>query len=113
MISDGHLNASLSQSADRSKPSILRFLTASTKDPQLQSEAAQYAELVKQTEKTVKLAEQIRITDRKLGLSKEYIDCAKKAKKTREAGKGNGGEGNMVDMTGEDYGEDEDMMADL
>ncbi len=113
LMSSGYLNATLSRSDDGSKPSILRFATTSTKDPQLQSEAAQYAELVKQTEKTVKLAEHVRSTDRKLCLSKEYIEWAKKAKKTREAGKGSAADGNLMDMTGDDYGEDEDMMADL
>ncbi|KAI9878809.1 MAG: hypothetical protein M1830_010493 [Pleopsidium flavum] len=113
LISTGYLNATLSQSDDGSKPSILRFATTSTKDPQLQPEAAQYADLVKQTEKTVELAGHVRSTNTKLCLSKEYIEWSKKAKKTREAGKGSATDGTLVEMAGDDYGEDEDMMADL
>ena len=110
LISAGHLNATLSQSDDLSKPSILRFSGTSTTDQRSQSEATQYAALVKQTQKTMNLAEHVRATDRSLSLSKEYVEWAKKARKTKEAG---GADGHSMDMTGEDYGVDEDMMADL
>lgn len=112
LISAGHLNATLSQSGDSAKPSILRFSGTSTTDQRSQSEAIQHAELVKQTQKIMKLAEHVQATDKRLSLSKEFIEWAKKAKKTKEAG-GDTAEGNPTDMTGDDYGVDEDMMADL
>ncbi len=113
LISTGYLNAVLSQSNDRTKPSILRFLDTSGTHSRSQSEATQYAELVKQMQKTVNLAEYVRATDKKLCLSKEYIDWAKKARKNKEAGGGSATDGNSMDITGDDYGADEDMMADL
>lgn len=112
LISAGQLNATLSQSGDPSKPSILRFSGTSTTDQRSQSEATQYANLVKQTQKIKTLAEHVRVTDKRLCLSKEYIEWVKKAKKTKEAG-GRAADGNPMDMTGDDYGVDEDMMADL
>lgn len=112
LISAGHLNATISQSGDPAKPSILRFAGISTPDQRSQSEATHYAELVKQTQRILKLAEHVQTTDRRLCLSKEYIEWAKKAKKAKEAG-GGAADGNPMDMTGDDYGMDEDMMADL
>lgn len=113
LISAGHLNATLLQSGDPSEPSILRFSGTSTTDQGSLSEATQYVELVKQIQKTMELADHFRATDQRLCLSKEYIEWAKKAKKTKEAAGGVAADGNPMDMTGDDYGVDEDMMADL
>jgi hypothetical protein len=60
----------------------------------------------------VKLAEHVRSTDRKLCLSKEYIEWAKKAKRQERLER----ERCRWKFDGydrDDYGEDEDMMADL
>ena len=113
LISAGYVNATLSQPEDPSTPSILRFSGNSSIHPRFQSEATQYAELIEQTAKTVKLAEHVRSTDKKLCLTKEYIDWAKKARKTKEVGAGGAADGNQMDMTGDDYGLDEDMMGDM
>ena len=84
-----------------------------TSGPLARSEAQAYKELVEQTQRISKLAEHIKETDRKLAMTKEYIEWAKKTRKQKDAG-GHMGEANhIMEMVGDDYGGDEDMMADL
>lgn len=59
----------------------------------------------------MKLSDHVREADRRLGLSKEYLDWARRIQKSKDAG-GNvelGGFGTMSD----EYVVDEDMMSDL
>lgn len=111
LITSGHLNATLVKSAEEPQAWILRFATSSARGPQARSEQQQYEELVKQTRRTIKLTDHVRELDRRLGLSKEYVDWARKLQKSREAG--GSGELNSFVGGGDEYLIDEDMMADL
>ena len=57
--------------------------------------------------------EHIREADRKLGLNKDYIAEAKKAKKARQNGHEGGGDENAWMVHNDAYEHDEDMMADM
>jgi len=62
----------------------------------------------------VRIARYIRENDRRLELSKEYIEYLKKAKRSKETETGGiKGGGLSMDNVTDDYGEDEDMMGDL
>lgn len=87
MISKGQLNAALDKRSQDPQSWILRFATSST-GPQARSEQEQYEELVKQASRTAKLADHVRETDRKLSLSKEYINWMKQAKNESNAPQG-------------------------
>ncbi|KAA6413378.1 MAG: hypothetical protein FRX48_03124 [Lasallia pustulata] len=113
LIANGYLNATLIQSSDLSYPSILRFATSPTTGPLARSEAQAYEELVEQTARISKLTEHIKETDRRLAMTKEYIDWAKRTRKQKDAGGSMGELNHMIEMAGDDYGGDEDMMADL
>lgn len=111
LISSGYLNAALIQSSDEPHTWILRFATSSTSGPQGRTEQQQYEDLVKQTIRTKKLSDHVREADRRLGLSKEYLDWARRIQKTKDAG-GNAELGGFTTMS-DDYMGDEDMMSDL
>ncbi|KAI4135382.1 MAG: hypothetical protein LQ347_000712 [Umbilicaria vellea] len=113
LIAAGHLNATLTQSPDSSHPSILRFAASPTTGPLARSEAQAYKELVEQTKRISKLAEHIKETDRKLAMTKEYIEWVRKSRKQKDAGGPMGEPNHAMEMAGDDYGGDEDMMADL
>ncbi|KAI4172987.1 MAG: hypothetical protein LQ348_006662 [Seirophora lacunosa] len=87
MISKGQLNAALDKRSQDPQSWILRFAISST-GPQARSEQEQYEELVKQASRTAKLADHVRETDRKLSLSKEYINWMKQAKNESNAPQG-------------------------
>lgn len=111
LISSGYLNATLTQSSEEPHAWVLRFAASSTTGPQGRTEQQQYEDLVKQTTRTMKLSDHVREADRRLGLSKEYLDWARRIQKSKDAG-GNvelGGFGTMSD----EYVVDEDMMSDL
>lgn len=59
----------------------------------------------------MKLSDHVREADRRLGLSKEYLDWARKVQKNKDAG-GNLEHGGFTTMNDEYMG-DEDMMSDL
>lgn len=59
----------------------------------------------------MKLSDHVREADRRLGLSKEYLDWARRVQKSKDAG-GNVEPGGFATM-GDDYMGDEDMMSDL
>ena len=46
-------------------------------------------------------------------MTKEYIDWARRTRKQKDAGGSMGEPNHMMEMAGDDYGGDEDMMADL
>ena len=112
LISAGVLNATISQPSNDPASWILRF-SESTSGPLSRTEEQQYQHLEKQTRKINILMEHIREADRKLGLNRDYVSEAKKAKKTNL----NDLEGGMEESSwlapGDAYEHDEDMMADL
>lgn len=61
---------------------------SSSAGPQTRSEQEQYEELVRQASRTAKLADHVRETDRKLSLSREYINWMKQAKSEANAPQG-------------------------
>ena len=114
LIAAGYLNATLSQSSGSTKSPILRFATSSTTGPHARSESQQHDDLVRQTAKTMKLANHIKQTDRRLELSKDYLEWIRKSRKAKEAEEnGDGGASAMMQAVQDDYGADEDMMADM
>lgn len=111
LISSGYLNAVLTKSSEEPHTWILRFATSSTTGPKGRTEQEQYEDLVEQTNRTVKLSDHVREADRRLGLSKEYLDWARRVQKNKDAG-GNGEVGGYALMNDEYMG-DEDMMSDI
>ena len=108
LISARKLNATISEPSENPAKWIVRF-SDSTSGPLARSEEQQYEALAKQTRKLENLLDQVRETDRKLSLSKDYIADAKKKKKEKaEAAE----EGNAW-MGQDPFDQDEDMMADL
>ncbi|KAI4134601.1 MAG: hypothetical protein LQ341_006003 [Variospora aurantia] len=85
MISNGQLNATLDRASQDPQSWILRFAMSSSAGPQARSEQEQYEELVRQASRTAKLADHVRETDRKLSLSREYINWMKQAKSEANA----------------------------
>lgn len=112
MIRDGYLHASLgaTNSTGASSEVVLRFHFAAP--PSLQD-----AELQAQTKRIEELVTYVREADRKLQLSKEYVEYVKRAKRS---GGPDGDMGDAMDFQFEQANplggvgeEDEDMMADL
>lgn len=85
MINDGKLNATLDQRSQDPQSWILRFATSSSTGPRARSEQEQYDELARQASRIAKLADHVRETDRKLSLSKEYINWMKQSKNDQNA----------------------------
>ncbi|KAL8965695.1 MAG: hypothetical protein Q9197_006380 [Variospora fuerteventurae] len=88
MISNGQLNATLDRTSQDPQSWILRFAMSSSAGPHARSEQEQYEELVRQASRTAKLADHVRETDRKLSLSREYINWMKQAKSEANAPQG-------------------------
>lgn len=109
LISSQLLNADLVESSEDPQNWILRFALTPTSGPQARTEQQLYEDLVKQANRTTKLTSYVRDADRRLGLSKEYIDWCKKASKNKDATN----DINPTIFTSDDYIGDEDMMADL
>ncbi len=119
LIADGLLNASIHAGKDNQP--VLRFHQGDSTGPLAVSETERHAALVAQTERTNKLAEEVRAADQRLLLSKEYIEHLQKQKLRQTSsgmGKaagsmgaaGTGGGDMMMDMA---WDQDEDMMADM
>lgn len=110
LISSGKLNATITEPSEDPATWIIRF-SDGTSGPLARSEEQQYEALVKQTRKIKVLMDHIREYDRKLSLSKEYINDAKRRKKEKAD---HGENGNPFGTSGLDtFDQDEDMMADL
>ncbi|KAL9596924.1 MAG: hypothetical protein Q9219_005487 [cf. Caloplaca sp. 3 TL-2023] len=109
MITNGQLNARLDRKSQDPQTWVLRFALSNTGTKAL-SEQENYEELVKQTAKVKKLADHVRETDRKLSLSKEYINWMKQSKKDMESSTQENE--NFLHMTGQNLHDDEDIMGD-
>ncbi|KAI4139312.1 MAG: hypothetical protein L6R39_006359 [Caloplaca ligustica] len=105
MISNGQLNATPDQRSQDPQSWILRFATSSSTGPHARSEQEQYDELVRRSSRIGGLADHVRETDRKLSLSKEYINWVKQSKKESNAAP-HGGDDPMLPPF------DEDIMLD-
>lgn len=114
LIASGQLNATLSPSPSLNQPSILRFAASSTEGPLARSEAQQYQDLVSQTAKMAKLATQMKGMDRRLELSKEYLDWTRKARKSKANDEADGMAGVHRYVANIDsHGVDEDVLAEM
>ena len=112
MISNGELNATLTKVEDVGRW-VLRFATSSTTGPLGRTEEQLNEEINKQLARTTILSNNIKMLDRKMGLSREYIEWAKKVPKDKEFSPN--GELDPGPFQGPDHFglEDEDMMEDL
>ncbi len=90
MISSGQLSATLDQQGQDPQSWILRFATSANTEPRARSEQEQYDELVRQASRASKLADHVRETNRKLSVSKEYINWIKQPKNDQTAQSGMG-----------------------
>ncbi len=112
MISAGHLNATLAQAGDIQKW-VLRFAASSTSGPLARTEEQMYEDINKQLARTTMLSNHVKELDRKMGLSKEYIDWAKKAQKSKELSPNGDLDPSHFHGPDDFAPEDEDMMEDL
>lgn len=112
LISAGQLNATLTQ-ADDVRNWVLRFATSSTTGPLARTEEQINEEINKQFTRTTALSNHVKELDRKMGLSKEYIDWAKKAQKGKELSPNGDLEPSHFHGPDEYGPDDEDMMEDL
>ena len=65
---------------------MLRFSTTSTGGPLARSETQQYEDLTRQTAKLMQLGKHIKATERRMELSKEYVEWARKNRKNKANG---------------------------
>lgn len=110
MISSGRLNATLDQRSQDPQSWVLRFALSSSTGPHARSEQESYEELVKQAARNAKLAEHVRETDRKLTLSKDYINWLKQSKKEAGSAANEGEEAST--LPSQQPFDDEDIMGD-
>ncbi|KAL8934669.1 MAG: hypothetical protein Q9216_005789 [Gyalolechia sp. 2 TL-2023] len=110
MISSGRLNAILDQRTQDPQSWVLRFALSSNAGPHARSEQENYDELVKQAARNAKLAEHVRETDRKLTLSKDYINWLKQSKKDTGGATNEGEEAST--LPAQHPFDDEDIMGD-
>ncbi|KAL8831767.1 MAG: hypothetical protein Q9170_005157 [Blastenia crenularia] len=110
MIGNGHLNATLDKRTEHPQSWVLRFASSSSTGPHAYSERESYEELIKQAARTAKLADHVRQTDRKLSLSKEYINSIKQSRTDVESSANAGDE--APSMPAQTPYDDEDIMGD-
>jgi len=108
LISSGQLNATLEVSAVPGMGSMLRFATSSTGGPLARSEAQQYENLTQQTTKLAQLGKHIKDTERRMELSKEYLDWVRKNRRNKASA-----ENSTSQNPFDGYGVDEDLLADM
>ncbi|KAI4183900.1 MAG: hypothetical protein L6R41_005122 [Letrouitia leprolyta] len=108
MISNGRLNATLDQRTQDPQSWVLRFASSPSTGPHARSEQENYEELVAQAARNAELANHVRETDRKLTLSKEYLNWLRQSKKDT----GNAGNEGDEAPTLPGQHDDEDIMGD-
>jgi COP9 signalosome complex subunit 3 len=108
------LSASLSHLPGESKPSMLRFSTAgNTQSTELESDLEK--RLLLQQQKLNLLVHNIRTSDKKLELGREYLDYLRRGQKHNEGMSKDGGQSgkNKGQDIDPDLDFDEDMMGDM
>ena len=110
LIASGQLNATLVPSTNIAETAILRFAATSHDGPLARSEMQNFKDLHKQTVKFTYLTRHIKDTERRLELSKDYLEWARKNQKPKDTGPGTANQGTMGNNG---YGVDEDMLADM
>ncbi|MCJ1321225.1 hypothetical protein MMC15_006569 [Xylographa vitiligo] len=110
LIASGQLNATLVPSTNIAETAILRFAATSHDGPLARSEMQNFKDLHKQTVKFTYLTRHIKDTERRLELSKDYLEWARKNQKPKDTGPETANQGTMGNNG---YGVDEDMLADM
>ncbi|MCJ1434782.1 hypothetical protein MMC27_004152 [Xylographa pallens] len=110
LIASGQLNATLLPPVNTMETPVLRFAATSHEGPLARSEMQNFQDLQTQTEKFTYLTRHIKDTERRLELSKDYLEWARKNPKSKDTGLGTA---NLGTMGNNGYGVDEDMLADM
>ena len=111
LVASGQLNATFdrpSASSSTASP-ILRFHSDRSSGPLARSEKQLHVDLAGQKQRILELADHLKDADRRLSLSKEYVDYAKMKRDRKEQA----GDGGAMDLDWGGVGDDEDMMGDL
>ena len=106
MVAQGALNADIDLSGEEP---VLRFCSNQTKGPLAKTEKEYHAELITQTKRTNSMAENVKMSDRRLTLTKEYIEALKKRSRNKESDNGMAATGDSLD---DPTGLEEDIMMD-
>lgn len=105
MVSEGILNADINLSGNEP---VLRFYSNQSTGPLAKTEKQYTQELIEQTRRTNAMAEYVKMSDRRLNLTKEYVEALRKRSKR--------GDENGMAATGEPLddpvGMEEDIMMD-
>ncbi|KIW03042.1 uncharacterized protein PV09_05694 [Verruconis gallopava] len=109
MVSEGALNASIDLDSSPDSGAVLRFYSNQATGPLAKSEKQYHAELLAQTQRTNAMAEYVKMSDRRLTLTKEYVEALRRRMKNKEGDQGMATTGEPLDETG---GLDEDIMMD-
>lgn len=107
LIQNGYLNGRLERSDQADVGAILRFYLDPTQGPLAKTEKQQQVGLLEQTERTNRLAEQVKDADFRLSISREYVEHVKRSNKKMASSGGV----EVMDVSWDDG--DEDMMSDL
>ncbi|KAF2495050.1 hypothetical protein BU16DRAFT_378766 [Lophium mytilinum] len=110
LVARGYLNASLDHTPGPNGTLVLRFYTDLTEGPLAKSEKEQHLELLQQTARTNKLAEQVKAADYRLTLNKDYLEHVRRLNKKAAA---NAASGDAMDVTWDEQEPEEDIMGDL
>ena len=115
LIASGQLNATLSRSATARGSSVLRFADSATTGHHLRTEAQMHSDIINQTRRVAKVSQAVQDTDRRMGVSKEYVSFAKKQKKNRDDFGIGAEDEELLSAVTDDiaYSVDEDVMADF
>ena len=93
LIDNGSLNAVLDKTTDASQALILRFPQTNQAGVATKSEVQLRNELVAQTRRIKDLSDHVRELDRRLSLSKEYLDYTRKKRRNKDQQEQNGADG--------------------
>lgn len=110
LIANGFLNAALERNDRPDVGAVVRFYLDPTQGPRAKTEKQQQQALFQQTERTNRLAEQVKDADYRLSITKEYVEYVKRQNKKAAAG---GGGADPMDVTWDEGDVDEDIMGDL
>lgn len=110
LISTGSLNASIDLRDGPNEVAVLRFFSNQNSGPLAKSEDEYYAKLVVQTARTTAMVDYVKMADRRLMLTKEYIDSLRKRMRSKDE---DGPAGVDMDTTWDTSAYlDEDLMLD-
>lgn len=112
LIVTGALNASIDLRDGPNQGAVLRFFSNRSGGPNGKSEQELHAKLVEQTARTNQMMEYVKMADRRLVLTKEYVDSFRKRRSNKDE-EHTGLEGVAMDTNPEwsSY-QDEDLMID-